>query len=977
LNSLKSILILTLFHFLLLCIPQGLQAQLDPKIQWKEIETETAYWIFDAKHQEVAEFYIMRFEQAKDQVLKIFKEPSHKISILLLDNTDLANGAAQVSPQPTMTLYLVRPTADSSIGEFKDPIYELLVHEYTHILNMDPVHGFITPLKWVFGSAAHPNMILPRWYTEGLATYTESLVSKTGGRLNSQYLQGLGRSLTIENKWQDYPLSDLNDFHIDWIGGSRAYLFGGILWENIARENGIDSVYKFNQSFSRRIPYLLDGVSEAHTGKDFDELLAQAYQFWQLQAQKQIEIITNAPQVNGILVNDEVGSLTYPSISPDGLWLVNYSSDIEGDGDIYLTLRHPQKGFTENKANKIIKKTQGQTLAWHPAATGFVYEKLDTYKSYYRFYDLYFYNLESKSSSPITQGRRAHHPCFSAQGQFLYYLENTPQSKRIVSMNWQTKETQTLYEAPIGDDIRYLSCPNSKSLLFIEHKAGEKPWISRLNIKSKVKTIAFDKYSAKFLKLTSRGALFVSDDSGVDNLYLLNKSNTAKPRAITNTLTRITHGELDPLDDGLYISQLTAKGPKLYYFKKSQWESLADTPPKVEPILSFNHDKNKIYQKEDSLTSPSEPLLTSETDEGAPHKTITKMEPNTARDFSPWRYLYPTYWMPYLYLLDGGTLYQALTSAGDPLGINTISLVGQWDTLTKKGGGSVSYLNNSLPVTLGLGVSDFYSFYYATRTSLHFSSGSFLMSAPLSFIKNSKVMLKWNYTSLDTPLALYIEQGPQTEFSYRSMKQNKNDISPSEGWRFQLGHKNYFADLGTIYYAETYSHVGTFWSSFTPKRHVLYLGVNGSYAPALNNGFFATSTLAGPFLNPQNINTTFLQRGYPTGIFIARNIVNTNLEYRFPMLDLYSGFTSPPLFFKNLQGALVFDATSLDGRYSNSLIRSSLPTQFGRWFTGYGLELESKVSVGFHVPVSFTLGLYYGQEKDAFGGFTTFFNIRL
>ena len=110
---------------------------------------------------------------------------------------------------------------------------------------------------------------------------------------------------------------------------------------------------------------------------------------------------------------------------------------------------------------------------------------------------------------------------------------------------------------------------------------------------------------------------------------------------------------------------------------------------------------------------------------------------------------------------------------------------------------------------------------------------------------------------------------------------------------------------------------------------------------------------------------------------MARNILNTNLEYHFPLLSFYTGTTIPPVFLKNLKGALIFDATTLDGRYSRSDSIFPQAASLGRWFTGYGLELESNVGLGFHLPVALTLGFYYGHEKDSFGGFTTFFNIRL
>ncbi|MEM7645340.1 MAG: hypothetical protein AAF203_00400 [Pseudomonadota bacterium] len=956
-KTIKKCLLLICLQVTLLSIPQGLQAQMDPAIEWKQIETEDAYWLFDAKHQALAEYYILQFKRAKREVLGLFKEPSSKMTIILIDNTDIANGSAQVSPQPIIRLLTVSPTAYSSIGEFNNQIHELLAHEYTHILNMDPVHGWISPLYYIFGSIAHPNMLLPRWYTEGLAVYTESLLSNGGGRLSSQYLEGLARSLTLDKKWDRYPLSDLNDFHPDWLGGSRAYLFGGILWESIAREKGVEIIEKFNQSYSRRLPYLIHGVSESYLGVDYDEQLAKAYQYWIERSQKQIDVIKQTPQMNGALAKNTDGRSYAPSISPDGLWMAFINDDDKGTGHVKLTLRHPKNGFLAYKAKQVVTKARALSLAWHPAATGFVYEKLSRHNFYNRFYDLYFYDLKTKKSERITKGRRAHHACFSPKGDRLYYLSNHALGKRVVMREWDSKKEWVLYKGAIGDDLRYLNCLGNKALYFVEHIPDQKPTIARLDLKTGKKTTLFAKEPVRFLQKTHRGLLFTSNQSGVENLYLIERNSRLKYKAITNSLTRVQQGALDPLDDRLYFTQLTSRGPKIYSLRGAQWESLPDRPPKIEPIAKF-----------EKLAGADEDFLNDQADEKEKYKV---------EDFSPWRYLYPNHWIPFFFLVDGGAIYQALTSMGDPLGINSVSLVGQYDTLTNKAGISASYINNSYPVSLGLGVAQLPSFFFPTQSTLNFTNLTALAATRFAALDNARIRFQWNYSALDFGTDLFLRQGPQLEVGYSSTKRNNNDISASSGWRFQLGHKNFLADLGNQSYGETYSHLGSFWSSFTPNRHVFYLGINASYAPQLDNAFFATSTLAGPFQNPQITNTSFLQRGYPTGLFIARNIVNTNAEYRFPIASVFSGLTTPPVFLKNLQGSFVFDATTLDGRYSNSVTNSSELTEIGRWFTGYGLELESNIAMGFHVPVTLTLGLYYGEDQQSFGGFTTFFNVRL
>ncbi len=76
------------------------------------------------------------------------------------------------------------PTSFDSLDEFGDWALEMMIHEYTHILNMYPAHGIYVPFKWVFGTVVRPNAILPRWWLEGLAVNLESRLT-SHGRLKS------------------------------------------------------------------------------------------------------------------------------------------------------------------------------------------------------------------------------------------------------------------------------------------------------------------------------------------------------------------------------------------------------------------------------------------------------------------------------------------------------------------------------------------------------------------------------------------------------------------------------------------------------------------------------------------------------------------------------------------------------------------------------------------------------------------------
>src|SRR5690606_12178636 len=123
----------------------------------------------------------------------------------------------------------------------------------------------------------------------------------------------------------------------------------------------------------------------------------------------------------------------------------------------------------------------------------------------------------------------------------------------------------------------------------------------------------------------------------------------------TNTKTRVTQGDIDPLVDELYYSQFTADGPKVFVLKGAQWESFPDVPPQVSPIVDYRQkitstDQSNLDKAENATQSDSSPEVSTNSEE-------PEDNPNPKHEvssFSPWRYLYPNHWIPFLFFVDRG-----------------------------------------------------------------------------------------------------------------------------------------------------------------------------------------------------------------------------------------------------------------------------------------------------------------------------------
>ena len=105
--------------------------------------------------------------------------------VVLVDQTDLSNGSATVVPWNAIVIYPVPPSGADTIGNTDDWLEYVFTHEYAHILHLDRSRGWARVARGLFGRSAiaFPNLTLPLWQIEGLATLTES--DSGAGRLHA------------------------------------------------------------------------------------------------------------------------------------------------------------------------------------------------------------------------------------------------------------------------------------------------------------------------------------------------------------------------------------------------------------------------------------------------------------------------------------------------------------------------------------------------------------------------------------------------------------------------------------------------------------------------------------------------------------------------------------------------------------------------------------------------------------------------
>jgi hypothetical protein len=205
--------------FFLLLIPGCLMAQQfgghPPSMQWKQINSDTARFIFPAGNDSAAQRVssIVHFLAAKNNLLG---NKHKKVNIVLQNQTTVANAYVSLGPYRS-EFYLTPSFNNFDLGSI--PWADgLAAHEFRHVQQFSNFRtGLSNAMYYLFGEeglAVAINAAVPDWFYEGDAVYNETVHTQQGrGRIpffTNQY-----RSLWLDKKnysWMKLRNGSLKDY---------------------------------------------------------------------------------------------------------------------------------------------------------------------------------------------------------------------------------------------------------------------------------------------------------------------------------------------------------------------------------------------------------------------------------------------------------------------------------------------------------------------------------------------------------------------------------------------------------------------------------------------------------------------------------------------------------------------------------------------------------------------------------------------
>ncbi len=173
--------------------------------------------------------------------------PKKKIVVVYDRETDTANGWSNAFMKNSIFLYIYPPERYSTLSSYKNWEFGLHVHEYTHSTQIGQARGFPRVMNLIFGDFYFIGGTVPTWMIEGAAVYSES-VSEGKGRLNSplykKYLYSFFDAGT------ELKLGGLSGVTDHWLGGNLPYLYGTFFYAYLIEHVGADGMKRFFEELS-------------------------------------------------------------------------------------------------------------------------------------------------------------------------------------------------------------------------------------------------------------------------------------------------------------------------------------------------------------------------------------------------------------------------------------------------------------------------------------------------------------------------------------------------------------------------------------------------------------------------------------------------------------------------------------------------------------------------------------------------------
>ncbi len=502
-------------------------------------------------------------------------EPDQRISFVIKDISDYANGAAYFFNNK---IEIWASPLDFELRGTHNWLRNVITHEFTHVIQIQAAMKFgrsipALTFQWfgyekerrrdvLYGypntliSYPFPGVVVPPWFAEGTAQFQRDPLGYENWDAHRDMIL---RSYVLADSMLSW--GEMSAFGKTSLGNESVYNAGYNLTRYIVRTYGEQKLADITHALSKPFTFTIDAAIQDVLGKSGRELYAEwAAALKQEYTQRVAPILKN--RVDGELIANVGFANFYPRFSPDGKWIAyvsNKTSDYMGQSALYVRR-------ADSTDERMLMPGVRSALSWSPDGKKIVYSRYNTPTVQgHLYYDLYVYDLEKEEETPVTKGLRAFNPSWSPDGStiaFVHGADGTINLSTVDATGGSRKELTTFSK---GEQVFTPTWSPDGAWILFAYAPRTHRGIARVRPDgSGFETLISDpEHDCRDPRFTSDGKalLYSSDRSGVFNIYRHEMSGGARTQ-----LTNVLGGAFMPDADAqgnLVFASYTASGYKI------------------------------------------------------------------------------------------------------------------------------------------------------------------------------------------------------------------------------------------------------------------------------------------------------------------------------------------------------------------------------------------------------------------------------
>jgi Tol biopolymer transport system component len=929
--------------FFLIAAPGLASNRYDSSLDFQTLTTAHFVIHFHQGERQLAERLAAIAEDVHDTMVSRAGDGGDRVTrVVLVDQSDLSNGWATPFPYNTIEISAVPPPAASLIGLTDDWLRLVFTHEYTHIVHLDRSRGWAAGARKLFGRPifAFPNLFLPVWQIEGLATLYETRLTGQGRLREGDFTAMLGtqvRARGIE------PIDRASGGLADWPAGVAPYLYGSHFHDYLASTYGEPSLWRLADATAGGIPFF-----QSHLFKHTYDRAVKAV--WADFQSRYATLVSSTRTV-------EPRRLTH-----HGYEVVGPRWDPASPGRIIYSVRNADQFPSLMAVDATAPNPEPADLGWRflgdrvsPAREAIFLDQLEIARNVSLFADLYAIDRCGGQPNPrrLTSGLRASDPDVSPDGRRLAItlVQSGRRSLAVIALDSTGRQIEsdatpiviaaadevTSFEAPRwSPDGRFIAAerrgPGVPSAIVLLASAGGKPRTLFSEPGARSVTPAWTP--------DGRTVIFAAERAGAPfNLYAVDV-DTGHRYQVTDLSTSASSPDVSPDGRTIAFVGYTPDGFDLFTipFDRSSWMPIAEPAASRPPAAD---DRRGV--------PPSSPA-----------------GPSAPAPYSPWNTLRPYYWEPMLDYRDDQFGIGGATSGGDVLGRHLYSASVLWWTDRGRPDWTAGYVYDRWRPSFFVTTSDERPSLDTTLRERKADAGVVFPLRRVRFGTTPFASFHWERgitrcvpgtgpACRPEGLRPNLRHAVRFGWSFSSAHQYGRSISPVDGWSAAMTSEHVRRAFGGDGRGDAYTGELRGYLRAGGRHSVFAIRAAGGVAtgdPRVRR--FFTAGGPGPKDAPLDFDSDAvgLMRGFDTNDSPGSRIAVVNADYRWPIARIERGLGTWPFFLRTVHASIFLDAGQAWDRHF-------------RWRdsrTATGGELSLDTVLLYSVPVTLTAGVAWRHD---------------